>query len=86
MILKREEIIERMEKLQKGQTLKFSIPETFGGGIAVIQVNPGEGKKYILKLGKDEATAMDSRPYWEQDKAKPIAKWVADRVGDLLED
>ncbi len=85
MILKREEIIERMEKLAKGEYLKFSIPQTFGGGIAIIQVNPDEGKKYVLKLGTDENSALQAKSYWEQDKAKPIAKWVADRVGDLIE-
>lgn len=84
MVLSTEEIVQRMEKLGKGESIKFSIPQTFGGGVAVIQLNPGEGKKYLLWVGKDEQSAMNSKPYWEHDKAKPIAKWVADRSGDLL--
>ncbi len=84
MVLSREEIIQKMERLAKGESLKFSIPNTFGGGVALIQLNNAEGKKYLLWVGKDEATAMSSKPYWQHDKAKPIAKWVADRVGDFV--
>jgi hypothetical protein len=84
MVLSRDQIVERMEKLAKGESLRFSIPETFGGGVAVILLNPAEGKRFLLWVGKDETSAMNSKPYWEQDKAKPIAKWVADRVGDLM--
>lgn len=84
MVLSRDQIMERMEKLNKGESLKFSIPDTFGGGVAVIQLNPSGGKRFVLWVGKDEEAARNSKPYWEQDKAKPIAKWVADRVGDLM--
>jgi hypothetical protein len=72
-----------MEKLQKEQELCFAIPETFGGGAAVIRLNPDAGKRYILKVAKDLAAARSSTPYWSHDKAKHIAKWVADRLGYL---
>lgn len=85
MVLERDQIMEKMAELKSGQTLKFSIPQTFGGGVAIVQVNPGEGKKYLLWLGNDEKSAMNSKPYWEQDKAKPVAKWVADRCGALIQ-
>jgi hypothetical protein len=77
----REAITQDMEKLQKEQELCFTIPETFGGGAAVIRLNPGSGKRYILKVAKDLETARSSAPYWSHDKAKHIAKWVADRLG-----
>jgi hypothetical protein len=85
MVPARKEIIDRMEKLGKGKSLKFGIPATFGGGVAIIHLNAEAGKKYVLKVAKDERTALESKPYWEQDKPKHLAKWVADRLGDLME-
>jgi hypothetical protein len=86
MILTRNEIVERMERLGKAGSLRFNIPDTFGGGMAVVALNPAGGeKKYVLYLGKDEKAARESPPYWEQDKAKLIAKWINDRVGEWLE-
>jgi hypothetical protein len=83
MTTSKETIMEHMEKLQKEQELCFTIPETFGGGAAIIQLNPNAGKRYILKVAKDLETARGSSPYWSHDKAKHIAKWVADRLGSL---
>ncbi|NWF92460.1 MAG: hypothetical protein HXY46_06055 [Syntrophaceae bacterium] len=81
MKLSREEIISRMEKLKDGESLKFNIPEIFGGGVAIIGLNPEKGgKKYLLQLGNEG----DQKPYWDTDKAKDLAKWVADRLGDLI--
>ena len=82
MKLSREEIMERMGKLKDEETLKFTVPEIFGGGIAIIGFNPEKGgKKYLLRLG-DEG---NENPYWDTNKAKELAKWVADRQGDLVE-
>lgn len=78
-----KEIMQQMEQLTEGQTLKFKIPQTFGGGMAVIELNqnyPKNGKKYSLKLGKDENVT----PYFDSDKSKDLAKWVADRMGELV--
>jgi hypothetical protein len=81
MKLNRDEIIERMEQLKDGETLKFNIPEIFGGGIAIIGLNPEKGgKKYLLRIG-DEGK---ENPYWDTNKAKDLAKWVDDRQGDLF--
>lgn len=77
----KEAIMANMEKLQKEQELCFTIPATFGGGAAIIQLNPDTGKRYILKVARDLETARSSSPYWSHDKAKHIAKWVADRLG-----
>jgi len=84
MILSKKAIMELMDKLKKDQSLDFSIPETFGGGVAMIHLNPDEGKRYILKVAKDLETARAANPHWSHDKTKPIAKWVADRLGDIM--
>jgi len=84
MVPTRKAIIEGMEKLQKDQRLTFTIPETFGGGVAIIHLNSGEGKRFILKVSKDLESARNSLPYWSHNKPKPIAKWVADRLGSLM--
>jgi hypothetical protein len=81
MKLGREEIISRMEKLKDGESLKFTIPEIFGGGMAIIELNPEKsGKKYLLRVGNEG----DEKPYWDTNKVKDLAKWVADRQGDLV--
>lgn len=75
-----KEIVQKMEQLTDGQGLKFNIPQTFGGGFAVIELNQNKGKKYLLKLGKDEKVS----PYFDSDKAKDLAKWVAERMGEMV--
>jgi hypothetical protein len=84
MIPSRKAIMAGMEKLQKDQSLRFTIPDTFGGGVAVIQLNPDAGKRYILKVAQDLEAARVSPPYWSHNRTKPIAKWVADRLGDIM--
>ena len=89
MRLDRNEIVEMMEQLKKEEVLKFTLPEIFGGGVAVIGLNPKPSgkveKKYILKVGNDEASALGGDIYEQSDKARAIAKWVADRQGDKME-
>ena len=83
------DIVEVMEQLKEEEVIRFTIPEIFGGGVAVVGLNPKpprkEQKKYILKVGQDEASALGENIYWQNDKAKAIAKWVADRQGDQME-
>jgi hypothetical protein len=84
MKLSKDEIIKRMDQFKDGETLKFNIPTTFGGGIAIIRLNPKRpekgGKKYLLEMGNEG----NVKPHWDTDKAKDLAKWVADRMGDLV--
>jgi hypothetical protein len=84
MKLKKDEITKKIEEFKDGETLKFTIPATFGGGIAVVGLNPNRSekgrKKYLLQTGKDD----NVKPYWDTDKAKDLAKWVTDRMGDLV--
>jgi hypothetical protein len=89
MRLDRDEIVEMMEQLKKEEVIKFTLPEIFGGGVAVIGLNPNPlgkaEKRYILKVGNDEASALGGNVYWQNDKARSVAKWVADRQGDKME-
>jgi hypothetical protein len=49
--------------------------------MAIIELNPKKGgKKYLLQLGNEGS----ANPYWDTNKAKDLAKWVADRLGDLV--
>lgn len=83
-----EEIIKQMEQFQTGQSLTFSFPAVFGGGKAIIALNPkypGKGeKKYVLKLGKDEAMAEKASPILTSDKPKHLAKWITERFGEQV--
>lgn len=88
MKISTEEIIKQVEQFQDGQKLTFRFPPVFGGGIATIRLNPqypakGE-KKYVLKLGKDEALAEKASPILSSDKPKPIAKWITERFGEQV--
>ena len=89
MRLDQDEIVEIMEQLKKEDVIKFTLPEIFGGGVAVVGLNPNppgkDQKKYILKVGNDEASALGGNVYWQNNKAKPVAKWVADRQGVRVE-
>ena len=83
-----EEIIKQMEQFQTGQNLTFSFPAVFGGGRAIIGLNPqypakGE-KKYVLKLGKDEVLAEKASPILTSDKPKHLAKWITERFGEQV--
>ena len=90
MSLEWKDIAVRIEQLNNSQSLRFSIHETFGGGIAIIELNPKypakKEKKYWLKWGKSEERARGAAdPHWATDKSKNLAKWVADRVGELIQ-
>jgi hypothetical protein len=84
-----KEIDAQIEQLKETEDLRFRIPATFGGGVAIIALNPNFQKskgehKYILKLGNNEEHADQSAPYHTTDKTKILAKWVADRLGDPI--
>jgi len=40
MKLSWEKIVEKIEKLEDEQDMRVKIPETFGGGVAIIKLNP----------------------------------------------
>ena len=86
MKLERQEIIQQMEQLKEETLIQFTLPEIFGGGVAAVGLNPEKGgKRYLLKVVNDAAEVESANPYWKTDKAKDIAKWVADRQGDKID-
>ncbi len=80
----KEVIMNRLEQLGPGQALRFKLPETYGGGLAVIELNPqypGKGKKYTMsteKLAGDKPSGSKTT-LWDTDKPKDLASWVLDR-------
>ena len=88
MKISTEEIIKQTEQLQNGQSLTFRFPAVFGGGVAIIGLNPqysdNGGKKYVLKLGKDQALAEKASPILSSDKPKSLAKWITERFGEQM--
>lgn len=85
----KEEIIERMEKLQPGESMRFQLSSTFASQFVILELNPeypkkGE-KKYLLRLGKTEARAQMDRPFDASDKPKKLAGWVAERWPQWVE-
>lgn len=84
MKLSKDEIIKRMEQFKEGETLKFNIPTTFGGGIAIIGLNPKRSEKGVKKYLLEAGNEGNVKPYWDTDKEKDLAKWVADRMGEVV--
>jgi hypothetical protein len=79
----RDEILQKLEKLQPGEKLKLRTSPTFGEMIAILELNPAwpqkHLKKYLLWVGKSEDAARKGKPFNQSDKPKKLAGWVADR-------
>ena len=84
----KKQIMAMMEQLQNGSPLIFHLPATFGGGVALIELNPEHDgkkqKKYLMRLGKSEDQARIAQPFWETDKSKKLAGWVVERLGEIV--
>ena len=88
-LVTKNDIIQMMEQLTGEQKLGFKLHESFGGGAAVLELNPlypqKKQKKFILRTGKDVEVAKKAKPFWSSDKAKDLAAWVADRAIEIIE-
>lgn len=79
----------RIEQLIPGQTLRFKIPDTWGGSFIAVELNPQYnegGRKYILSIENavngmpgDKRTIM-----YVTDKPIEIAASIMDRNGELF--
>lgn len=79
----------KIEQLTPGQTLRFKIPETWGGSFITVQLNPQDpqtGRKYILSIENavqgmpgDKRTIM-----YVTDQPIEIAASIMDRNGELF--
>ncbi|MDD4859477.1 MAG: hypothetical protein PHR56_04660 [Dehalococcoidales bacterium] len=86
----REELRLKVEALANGQAISYALPETFGGGLAVVSLNaeyPTKGKKYVMSLeALDNGKPSGKRRYlWDSNKSKDLADWVMDRLGKPFE-
>ena len=79
----------QFEQLGPGQCLSYRLPETYGGGLAVVELNPQyptKGRMYIVSTEKivgDKPAGQRSR-LWDSNKAKDVAGWIIDRGGELF--
>lgn len=80
--------MQKVEQMSDGAQLIFRLDEVFGGGIAIIELNPSypqKGqKKYLLRWGKSIEETKGLAPLINSDKAKSVAGWVADRFGQWI--
>ena len=86
----REELRMKVEMLEPGQAISSALPETFGGGLAVVHLNPDyptKAKKYVMSL----ETLVDGKPsgkrryLWDSNKPADLSAWVMDRLGKPYE-
>jgi len=82
-------IVRKIEQLSPEQTISYRLPETYGGGLVIVELNPeypAKGRKYILsteKIASGKPTGQRSR-LWDSNKPKDMAGWIIDRGGELF--
>jgi len=77
-------IVNEMLQLVPGQVVSRELEKTYGGGLAIVELNPaypGKGKKYSLFTDKlvDGKPAGKRTHFWDADKPKDIADWIDGR-------
>lgn len=82
----KEVITNEIEQLTPGQARSYSLTETFGGGLVVVELNPRypeEGKKYIVSTEElvDNKPSGKRRRLFDSNKPKDVASWILDRNG-----
>ena len=83
----REALIKKIEELTPGQAVSYTLPETYGSGLAVITLNPdypGKGRKKYIMLREGLVNGKPSgqrKTLFESDKSKELASWIMDRAG-----
>ena len=85
----KEIIGNQIEQLSPGQSLSYRLPETYGGGLAIVGLNPeypGKGKKYVLSTDKIVAgkPAGQKTRFWDSNKPKDVASWILEKNGELF--
>jgi hypothetical protein len=78
-----------IEQIVPGQTLRFKIPETWGGNFITVELNPQEpqtGRKYILSMENaiHGMPAQKRTIMYVSDKPMEIAASIMDRNGELF--
>ena len=79
----------QIEQLVPGQTLRYRIPETWGGNFITVELNPQypqKGRKYILSI-ENAVHGMPSGKktiMYDSDNPIEIATSILDRNGELF--
>ena len=79
----------KIEQIVPGQTLRFKIPETWGGDFITVGLNPQEpqtGRKYILSM-ENTVHGMPGQKrtiMYVSDQPMGIAASIMDRNGELF--
>jgi len=86
-------ISSQLEQLSPGQTIIFRLPEIYRssfGAFGVVELNPSypeNGRKYIVSTDKatdDGKPAGQKRHLFDTDEAMHVARWIADKRGELF--
>jgi len=81
-------IVSKVEQLDPGESVSYRLAEVYGGGLAVVELNPQypeNGKKYFLSLEQ----IVDGKPegkrgrFWNSNRPKDLAGWILERGGEL---
>jgi len=81
-------IASKVEQLGPEESVSYRLPEVYGGGLAVVELNvqyPEKGKRYFLSLEKivDGKPAGTRSRLWDSNKPKELAGWIIERGGEL---
>jgi hypothetical protein len=80
-------LVTKIEQIIPGQTLRYKIPETWGGSFVVIEINPQHlqnGRRYFLSI-EDGIQGMPGGPktfMYDSDEPLTLAKSIIDRNGE----
>jgi hypothetical protein len=85
----RDTIRQKIEQLTAGEVLRYKFPETFGGNLAVIELNPRypqKGHKYILSTEKlvGGKPAGKKSQLFDSNNPSGLASWIMERMGELF--
>ena len=80
----RSTIMNEIVQLTPGHFVSRELHRTYGGGLAVVELNPdypGKGEKYVLSTEKivDGKTTGKRTKLWGTNKAKELADWIEGR-------
>ena len=78
---------QQIEQLTAGEVLRYKFPETFGGNLAVIELNPRypqKGHKYILSTDRlaGGKPADKKSQLFDSNNPGALANWVMERMGE----
>ena len=83
----KEELENIIMALHGSEVVNYRLSETFGGGLAVVGINPKYPEKSKKQFTLYTETIIDGKPsgkrqfLWDYNKASDMARWILDRNG-----